>query len=219
MRRIARTFAVLVAAAGLLVTLSHCSTRSFDNPSREIGTLVSGFVQNDKSVKNCVLFVTKGDGSFTCSVAAGIAHEDSQAPMTKDTPFFIASVTKLYTATAIMRLQEQGRLSLDDPMSRYLPEGVVHGIHIYKGKDYSHEITIKHLLSHTSGIADYYDEKPKGGRSLFEVFVEEPERSWTVGRDYRKGPEGPAAQFPARRRHLLFRYQLSATGLLGNRMS
>jgi len=51
---------------------------------------------------------------------------------------------------------------------------------VYKGKDYSNEITIKELLSHTSGIADYYTEKPKGGKSLFEIFLEEPERSWTV---------------------------------------
>jgi len=65
-------------------------------------------------------------------------------------------------------------------MSTYLPEKLIQGIHVYKGKDYSHEITIKQLLSHTSGIADYYSEKPKGGKSLFDLFLEEPERSWTV---------------------------------------
>ena len=124
--------------------------------------------------------VVKGDGSFSWSGAAGIARQDDHVPMSKDTPIYIASITKLYTATAIMRLYEKGALSLDDPMSKYLPEELIQGIHVYKGKDYSHEITIKELLSHTSGIADYYTEKPKGGKSLFDLFLEEPERSWTV---------------------------------------
>jgi D-alanyl-D-alanine carboxypeptidase len=142
--------------------------------------LVSGLVEKDKSVRNCVLSVMKGDGSFSWSGAAGIACQEGQVPMSKDTPIYIASITKLYTATAIMRLHEKGVLSLDDPMSKYLPEKLIQGIHVYEGKDYSQEITIKELLSHTSGIADYYTEKPKGGKSLFELFLEEPERSWTV---------------------------------------
>ena len=142
--------------------------------------LVSGLVDKDKSVRNCVLSVMKGDGSYSWSGAAGIASQNGLVPMTKDTPIFVASITKLYTATAIMRLYEIGALSLDDPMSRYLPEKLIHGIHVSEGRDFSREITIKHLLSHTSGIADYYTEKPKGGKSLFEVFVEEPKRSWTV---------------------------------------
>jgi CubicO group peptidase (beta-lactamase class C family) len=122
----------------------------------------------------------KGDGSFSWSGAAGIASQDGQVPMSKDTPFYIASITKLYTATAIMRLYEKGAISLDDPMSRYLPEKLIQGIHVYQGRDYSHEITIQQLLSHTSGLADYYTEKPKEGKSLFESFLEKPERSWTV---------------------------------------
>jgi D-alanyl-D-alanine carboxypeptidase len=142
--------------------------------------LVSGVLEKDKSVRNCVLSVMKGDGPFSWSGAAGIASQNGQMPMTKDTPIYIASITKLYTATAIMRLYEKGALSLDDPMARYLPEKLIRGIHVYKGKDYSQEITIKELLSHTSGIPDYYTEKGKGGKSLFELFLEEPKRSWTV---------------------------------------
>jgi CubicO group peptidase (beta-lactamase class C family) len=171
---------ILIIAAGLFIALSTCSTRSFDNLNQEMEYLVSGLVEKDKSVRNCVLSVLKGDGSSSWSGAAGIASQDGQVPMTKDTPIYIASITKLYTATAIMRLYEKGALSLDDPMSRYLPKEVIQGIHVYKGKDYSYEITIKELLSHTSGIADYYTERPKKGKNLFELFLEKPGRSWTV---------------------------------------
>jgi D-alanyl-D-alanine carboxypeptidase len=171
---------IFILAAGLLITLSRCSTRSFADLNQEMGYLVSGLVEKDKSVRNCVLSVMKGDGSLSWSDAAGIAQQEGQVPMTKDTPIYIASITKLYTATVIMHLHEKGALSLEDPMSKYLPERLIQGIHIYNGKDYSHEITVKQLLSHTSGIADYYTEKPKGGKSLFDLFLEKPERSWTV---------------------------------------
>jgi D-alanyl-D-alanine carboxypeptidase len=142
--------------------------------------LVSGLVKKDRSVRNCVLSMVKGEGSFSWSGAAGIANQEGQVPMTKYTPIYIASITKLYTAMVIMRLYEKGALALDDPMSKYLAGELIRGIHVYKGKDYSREITIKQLLSHTSGIADYYSEKPKGGKCLFELFLEEPKRSWTV---------------------------------------
>jgi D-alanyl-D-alanine carboxypeptidase len=182
MKRIIKAYTTLVViiAAGSFITLLRCSTRSFDNLNQEMEYLVSGLVEKDKLVRNCVLSLMKGDGSFSWSGAAGIASQSGQVPMTKDTPIYIASITKLYTATAIMRLYEEGALSLDDLMSRYLPEDLIRGIHVYKGKDYSHGITIKQLLSHTSGIADYYTEKPKRGKSLFELFLEDPERSWTV---------------------------------------
>ncbi len=180
MKRMIRAFAILVIAAGLCMALLGCSARSFDTLNQEMEYLVSDLVENDKSVRSCVLSVMKGDGSFSWSGAAGIASQNGQVPMTKDTPIYIASITKLYTAAVIMRLYEKGALSLDEPMSKYLPAELIDGIHVYEGKDYSREITIKELLSHTSGIADYYTEKPKGGKSLFELVLEDPERAWTV---------------------------------------
>jgi D-alanyl-D-alanine carboxypeptidase len=191
----AYTIVIVIIGAGLIMTLFRSSSRSFDDLNQEMEYLVSGSVENDKSVKNCVLSVTKGDGSFSWSGAAGIARQNGQVPMTKDTPIYIASITKLYTATAIMRLFEKGALSLDDPMSKYLPERLIRGIHVYKKKDYSREITLRELLSHTSGIADYYTEKPKGGKSLFELFLEEPERSWTVDETIERVRNGLRSNF------------------------
>ena len=81
--------------------------------------------------------------------------------MADATPIYIASTTKLFTATAIMMMNEKGLIALDDPMAKYLPEEMIHGIQIYQGHDYSREITVEQLLSHTSGIPDYYDEKGK----------------------------------------------------------
>lgn len=179
-RIITVTILIIIIAAGLFITYLKVTTRSFDDLNLEMEYLVSELLEENKSIRNCVLYVMKGDGSFSWFGAAGIANQGGQVPMSKDTPFYIASITKLYTATAIMRLYEKGALSLDDPMSKYLPEELIQGIHVYKGKDYSREITIEQLLSHTSGIADYYTEKSKEGKSFFDLIIEEPGRSWTV---------------------------------------
>ena len=160
------TILIIIIAAGLFITRLGCSTRSFDDLHQEMQFLISDLVENDKSVRNCVLAVMKGDGSFSWSGAAGIARQDGQVLMRKDTPIYIASITKLYTATAIMRLYEKGALSLDDTMSKYLPKELIEGIHVYKGKDYSQEITIRELservikLTGSSSIIQYipYDE-------------------------------------------------------------
>ena len=180
MKPIIKRTTIVITAVGLVIALLNCSTSSSDNLNLEMEYLVSGLAEKNKSIRNIVLSVMKGDGSFSWSGAAGIASQIGQVPMTKDTPIYIASITKLYTAAVIMRLYEKGALSLDDAMAKYLSENLIRGIHVYKGKDYSQEITIKQLLSHTSGIADYYSQRPEGGKSLFELLLEEPKQSWTV---------------------------------------
>ena len=180
MKRIIIIILIIISTTGLFIIYSKHTKPSFNNLTQEMEYIVSDLVKNDDLIQNCVLSVMKGDGSSSWSAAAGIANQDSRSPMTKDTPVYIASITKLYTATIIMYLYEEQILSIDDPMSKYLSPELINKIHVFKGKDYSSEITIKQLLSHTSGIADYYSEKPEGGKSLFEIFLENPERSWSV---------------------------------------
>jgi len=92
--------------------------------------------------------------------------------MSPDTPYFIASVDKLYTATAILKLHEHGQLDLDERVSAYLPLELVDGIHVTGGVDRSAQITVRNLLGHTSGLADYLEDRPRGGRSMIERLVE-----------------------------------------------
>lgn len=75
----------------------------------------------------------------------GLANVEHGIANTPDTIFRIGSVTKQFTAAAIMLLQQRGELSVDDPTSKYLPDYPTHG----------HRITIYHLLNHTSGIKSY----------------------------------------------------------------
>ena len=88
-----------------------------------------------------------------------------------------------------------GSLSLDDPMAKYLPSELINGIHVYDGKDYSAEITVRELLSHTSGIANYYSDKAGDGKNLFELFIESPNRMWTVDETIARARENLKPKF------------------------
>lgn len=70
------TLLLIIVAAGLFITQWKQSTSSFDDLNQEMQFLASDLVAKDKSVRNCVLSVMKGDGSFSWSGAAGIASQN-----------------------------------------------------------------------------------------------------------------------------------------------
>ena len=80
----------------------------------------------------------------------GRADLEFDVPVNEDTLFRIGSVTKQFTAAAILRLQERGKLAIDDELAKYLPEFPTQG----------HVVTLRHLLTHTSGIVNYTNLGP-----------------------------------------------------------
>lgn len=96
-----------------------------------------------------------------------------------DQSYFIASTTKLFTTAIILKLRAEGKLRLDDKISIYIDKSILSGLHTYKGKDYSQELTIKHLLSHTSGLPDYFQGKGTSGKSLEDEITSGNDQSWT----------------------------------------
>jgi CubicO group peptidase (beta-lactamase class C family) len=113
------------------------------------------------SIKNIVASVQAHDRSLDFTGAAGVADPLTGAAMTPDTSYFIASITKMYTAAIILHLYEQKRLDLDAPISKYLPGSLTRAIHVYKGTDYSQRILVSQLLDQSSGLADYEADKPR----------------------------------------------------------
>ncbi len=106
-------------------------------------------------------------------------NRDSSVEVHPDQPYHFASIGKTVTSAVIGLLFEQGLLDFGDLIEKYLDEGILSGLHIYKGVDYSRQITIRQLLNHTSGLADYYVDKNKAGISLADLMIREPERFWT----------------------------------------
>jgi CubicO group peptidase (beta-lactamase class C family) len=99
------------------------------------------------------------DGRLAHAGAAGYRDIRAKAPVDADTVFRIASMTKSFTALCIMRLRDEGKLSLDDPAERYVPE--LAGL-VYPTTD-SPRVTIRHLLSHAEGFPE---DNPWGDRQL-----------------------------------------------------
>lgn len=93
--------------------------------------------------------------------------------------YFIASTTKLFTTAIILYLKSTKKLKLKDKIEKYLESSILKQLHIYKGVDYSSILTIEHLLSHTSGLPDYFQNKGKNGKSLEDELMNGNDQYWT----------------------------------------
>ncbi|MBW6467161.1 MAG: beta-lactamase family protein [Brevefilum sp.] len=129
-------------------------------------------MMSQKMVHSALVAVEKMDGSFRWVATAGDAQPDG-SPLLPDTPFFIASVTKLYIASTILKLHERGQVGLDQPISTYLPQALIGGLHRFDGVDYTEQVTVRHLLGHSSGLPEYLEDKPKGGRTFVDRILEQ----------------------------------------------
>jgi CubicO group peptidase (beta-lactamase class C family) len=113
----------------------------------QIDDRLKEFVE-EKQISGAVTLVAR-DGKIVHLGAVGLADIDENRPMREDTLFAIASMTKPVTATAVMILRDEGKLSLDDPVAKYLPEFKDATLN---GNPPEKEITLRHLLTHTSGL-------------------------------------------------------------------
>ena len=113
--------------------------RALDGPLAELIEL--------QRAAGLAISVTRGD-ELLFARTLGVMDAETDVPVVADTVFACASVTKLFTATAVMQLAEQGGIEIDQPVITYLPE--------FRLIDERYRaITVAHLLSHTSGIPDY----------------------------------------------------------------
>lgn len=109
-------------------------------------------------VQETVLCLAR-DGELLCASAGFWAG----VPVTVDTPYFVASTSKLLATAMILRLRAEGQLSLDDPVVGFFPEGFLAGLHRWRGQDLTSRITLRHLLSHRSGLPDYFEGRRRDG--------------------------------------------------------
>ena len=137
-------------------------------PHQKIKQIVNSTIDN-KMVYGTVLHLSRNNESET--FAAGNFKETDS--------YFIASTTKLFVTAITMNLRSKGLLNLDDPISKFIDAEEVNKLVVYKGIDYSNTITIRHLLSQTSGIPDYFEEKKENGTSLVQEICAGNDKAWT----------------------------------------
>jgi len=148
--------------------------------------LIQGYVDRTK-IAGAITLVAR-DGRIVDLRAYGCRDLEAKLPMQRDTMFRIASMTKLVTAVAVLSLFEEGRFGLDDPIGDYIPE--LKRMRVLAGGDPDHPkfaearpITIRHLLTHTSGLTygdaaspalqPYYSRLEAANPSSLQAFMVE----------------------------------------------
>ncbi len=112
------------------------------------------------NVPGASLAILKGN-RVVATAAAGVTNLDTQVPVTPDAVFQIGSITKVFTATLIMQLVDEGLLSLDTPIVDYLPEFQI------ADPVTRRNVTARHLLTHTSGIdGDFFVDSGRGDDAI-----------------------------------------------------
>lgn len=163
-----------VAQAQKRVATGSVPAAAFKDPERK-QKLAAAFPEIEKLFKasaermpGAVMGVIV-DGELVWVKAAGVRETEKNAAVTPETVFRIASMTKSFTAMAILKLRDEGKLSLDDPVAKYVP---VLADLSYPTSD-SPAITIRHLLTHSEGFPE---DNPWGDRQLAQT--DETIRAW-----------------------------------------
>jgi CubicO group peptidase (beta-lactamase class C family) len=100
----------------------------------------------------------------------GIANKDFDVPNQIDTRFNLGSMNKMFTAVAVAQLVERGKLSFDDPLSKYLPD--------FPDPEAAKKIQVKHLLSHTAGLGPYFSKAwQESSRGLYRTVDDQMKRA------------------------------------------
>lgn len=154
---------VLIALAGLLILAWVAMYIYFkggkDTNAQAIQKSFSAAVA-PKQIQEAVLYVENSSGDV--SESFGYGGRDIHSPMV------IASVTKLFTTTCILKLCEENKLSLADKINLYIDDKLLEGLHIYKGHEYSYDLTISDLLFQTSGLPDYFTNSELVKHAIFQ---------------------------------------------------
>lgn len=108
------------------------------------------------------------DGKVIHHDAVGFANVAKQQPMQKDALFWIASMTKSVSVTTIMTLVDEGKLSLDEPASKWMPE--LGKVKLASGQPPARPITLRDLMSHTAGIS-FPPRKPTDGAISLKAYA------------------------------------------------
>jgi len=124
------------------------------------------------NIAGAVLRVSSGDGSIDLISSAGNFKDDSK--------YYIASINKIFMSSLILRLATEGRLKLDDRFADFVSDDVISNLHVLDGKDYSREITLKQMISQTSGLPDYIEDKQRNGHIAMKDLEAGLDPAWPV---------------------------------------
>ena len=144
--------------------------------SAEIQKLIDREVAKSNTVTQGLVLVESGVKDYRGSFASG---DGELKQIDTKQSFHVASVGKAFTAALIGILVDQGNLKFNDLIVNFLDDDLLGNLFVYNGVDYKDDVTVSQLLSHTSGVADYFEDPVVGSKSIAELVIEEPDHLWT----------------------------------------
>jgi CubicO group peptidase (beta-lactamase class C family) len=138
---------------------------------KSISSSLQPFVDNHV-IAGAVTIVADRDKVLSVDTV-GYADLQRQTPMREDNLFWIASMTKPITATAVLMLEDEGKLSVDDPVAKYLPELG----HLKTPQGKPARLTLRHLLTHTSGMGEATPQEMAAAKTLSDLIPRYAEKS------------------------------------------
>lgn len=124
-------------------------------------------LSKDSRIKNAFLLVNNEGLNIDINLCLGLNSYPNQQ-------YYIASIGKVFTSVIIGQMYEKKLLDYDDRVATILGHEIIDGIHTYKNINYASCITLRQLLNHTSGIGDYFEDKPKYDKPMLEKIKEYP---------------------------------------------
>jgi len=121
----------------------------------------------DGSGPSTVLAIESLDRTFMWSSGSGPASVRESSTIDATSPYFAASITKLYVAVLTLQLRADGLIDLDTPLVEVVPHDLT-GLHVIDGVDRTRELTIGQALAHTTGLPNYLEDTVRGGSSLLD---------------------------------------------------
>lgn len=155
--------AAVVVVLGILGTQLETAPAAEPARTPAVSEAVHKFVES-KEIAGAVTLVADEKQVLHLD-AVGMADVAGHKPMRADAIFWIASMTKPVTGAAVMMMQDEGKLSVDDPVEKYIPE--LAELRTRDGKKAN--ITIRHLLTHTSGMGEITPEEARKATTLAEL--------------------------------------------------
>lgn len=165
-----KTRYALVIAANVLYAVGAGQAAESDGTSKAIQSYLDSLAADNK-LSGAVL-VAK-NGAPIASKASGLANKKTNTPITLETKFNLGSINKMFTGIAIAQLAQGGKLKFENSIDKHLPD--------YPNKDVGAKVTIHQLLTHTSGMGSYHNDKFRAERTKLTtiaahlpLFVNEP---------------------------------------------
>jgi len=147
--------------------------------SEEINTRLTKIVEKDKTLSSALLTIYSNKTGYFEQFAVGTKNQYSELPVQIDSRYHSASIGKTMCATVFGILSDEGKINLNDKISSWLDDDILKGLFVVDGTDYSDQVTLKHLLSHTSGIGDYFEGPVKSGKPMLEIISSNPDLLFT----------------------------------------